>query len=208
MEARDLQPDAREGQAGPDRVSERPIVPMKPGNSGGGKGPRFRADVGRNESREIGVSLTPPEKVQKLQMALHAKAKGSPRYRFYALYDKVYREDLLAFAYRCCRANGGAAGVDGQGFKDIEAYGLNRWLGELTEPGIPDGERVCPIPAPAVVMREAQSTGGGDGTIPRRVPGQTAGTRSPGERTAQHPVGEDMKPCPRAGCGKSARPVR
>ena len=133
MEARDLQPDAREGQAGPHRVSERPIVPTKPGNSGGGKGPRFRADVGRNESREIGVSLTPPEKVQKLQMALHAKAKGSPRYRFYALYDKVYREDVLAFAYRCCRANGGAAGVDGQGFKDIEAYGLNRWLGELTE---------------------------------------------------------------------------
>ena len=54
-------------------------------------------------------------------------------YRFYALYDKVYREDILAFAYRCCKANGGAAGVDDQEFADIESYGLERWLGELAE---------------------------------------------------------------------------
>ena len=79
------------------------------------------------------MSLRPPEKVQKLQAALHAKAKGSPTYRFYALYDKVYREDILLFAYRCCKANGGAPGVDGQDFTDIETYGLERWLGELTE---------------------------------------------------------------------------
>jgi group II intron reverse transcriptase/maturase len=79
------------------------------------------------------MSLRPPEKVQKLQAALHAKAKGSPTYRFYALYDKVYRDDILLFAYRCCKANGGAPGVDGQGFADIEAYGLELWLGELTE---------------------------------------------------------------------------
>jgi len=78
------------------------------------------------------MSLIPPEKVQKLQVALHAKAKGSPGYRFYAVYDKVYREDVLAFAYLCCKANGGAAGVDGQSFDDIEAYGRERWLGELT----------------------------------------------------------------------------
>lgn len=79
------------------------------------------------------MSLTPPPSVQKLQKALHAKAKESPGYRFYALYDKVYRKDILAFAYDCCRANRGAAGVDGQGFEDIEAYGLERWLGELTQ---------------------------------------------------------------------------
>jgi RNA-directed DNA polymerase len=79
------------------------------------------------------MSLRPPEKVQKLQAALHAKAKGSPMYRFYALYDKVYREDILLFAYRCCKANGGAPGVDGQDFADIETYGLERWLGELAE---------------------------------------------------------------------------
>jgi group II intron reverse transcriptase/maturase len=79
------------------------------------------------------MSLEPPEKVRKLQTALHAKAKGSPSYRFYLLYDKVYRPDVLLFAYRCCRANGGAAGVDGQTFENIEAYGVERWLGELTE---------------------------------------------------------------------------
>ena len=79
------------------------------------------------------MSLRPPEKVQKLQAALHAKAKGLPAYRFYALYDKVYREDILLFAYRSCKANGGASGVDGQDFADIEMYGLERWLGELAE---------------------------------------------------------------------------
>lgn len=79
------------------------------------------------------MSLTPPPKVQKLQAALHAKAKGSPGYRFYLLYDKLYRADVLAFAYRCCAANGGAAGVDGQTFEVIEAYGEQRWLDELAE---------------------------------------------------------------------------
>jgi RNA-directed DNA polymerase len=75
------------------------------------------------------MSLTPPPSVQKLQAALHAKAKGSPGYRFYALYDKVYRQDVLAFAYDCCKSNKGAAGVDEQTFEDIEAYGLGQWLG-------------------------------------------------------------------------------
>lgn len=79
------------------------------------------------------MSLRPPEKVQKLQQALHAKAKGSPDYRFYALYDKVWRVDVLAFAYDCCRGNRGEAGVDGQTFDDIEAYGRERWLGELAQ---------------------------------------------------------------------------
>jgi hypothetical protein len=79
------------------------------------------------------VSLTTPLSVQKLQTALHDKAKGSPNFRFYALYDKVYREDVLAFAYECCKANGGAAGVDGQTFEDIEEYGVKKWLDELTQ---------------------------------------------------------------------------
>jgi len=79
------------------------------------------------------VSLRTPEKVEKLQAALHAKAKGAPSYRFYALYDKVYREDVLAFAYRLCRSHGGAAGVDGERFEDIEASGVDRWLGALTQ---------------------------------------------------------------------------
>ncbi len=64
---------------------------------------------------------------------LHAKAKESSAFRFYSLYDKVYRKDVLEFAYRRCRHNGGSAGVDGECFDDIEAYGLERWLEERTE---------------------------------------------------------------------------
>src|SRR5713226_1474337 len=79
------------------------------------------------------MSLTTPSSVQKLQTALHAKAKESPDFRFYALYDKVYRRDVLAYAYKRCKANGGAAGVDNQTFEDIEAYGRERWLDELTQ---------------------------------------------------------------------------
>ena len=65
------------------------------------------------------MSLTTPSSVQKLQTALHAKAKESPNLRFHALYDKVYRKDVLAYAYDHCRANGGAAGVDSQTFENI-----------------------------------------------------------------------------------------
>ena len=79
------------------------------------------------------MSLTPPQKLQKLQAALHAKAKASPGQRFHALYDKVYRADVLEHAYACCRANGGTEGVDGQSFSDIELAGPSRWLGELAE---------------------------------------------------------------------------
>jgi retron-type reverse transcriptase len=78
------------------------------------------------------MSLTTPFSVQKLQTALHAKAKESANFRFYALYDKVYRRDVLAHAYERCEANGGAAGVDNQTFENIEQYGQERWLDELT----------------------------------------------------------------------------
>ena len=79
------------------------------------------------------MSLTTPPSVQKLQTALHDKAKESPDRRFHAVYDKVYRRDVLAFAYQCCKANGGAAGVDGQSFAHIEEYGVERWLDELAQ---------------------------------------------------------------------------
>jgi RNA-directed DNA polymerase len=80
------------------------------------------------------VSLIPPsETVRKLQETLQAKAKREPDYRFYALYDKVYRADVLLEAFERCRTNRGAPGVDGQSFEDIEKYGVERWLGELAE---------------------------------------------------------------------------
>jgi len=79
------------------------------------------------------MSLTPPKKVWKLQTTLHAKAKRSPDYRFYALYDKVHRADVLEEAYRRCRSNGGAAGVDAVTFADVEKYGREPWLDELAE---------------------------------------------------------------------------
>ena len=76
-------------------------------------------------------NLSTPNSVQKLQMALHAKAKAEAGYRFYTLYDKISREDVLARVYAQCRSNKGAPGIDGQDFADVEAYGVERWLGEL-----------------------------------------------------------------------------
>jgi hypothetical protein len=76
-------------------------------------------------------NLSTPNSVQELQTALHAKAKAEPGYRFYALYDKISREDILARAYAQCRSNKGAPGVDRQDFEAVEAYGVERWLGEL-----------------------------------------------------------------------------
>lgn len=78
-------------------------------------------------------NLQTPEGVQKLRKALHTKAKEEPDYRFYLLYDKIYRRDVLEYAYRSCKTNKGAAGVDGVRFEDIDAYGEECWLGELAE---------------------------------------------------------------------------
>jgi len=83
---------------------------------------------------EIGVSLSTSRKlVEKLQNSLQAKAKLEPRYRFYSLWDKISREDVLQEAYRRSRGNAGAPGVDGVGFEAIEALGTERWLGTLQE---------------------------------------------------------------------------
>ena len=79
------------------------------------------------------MRLQPPEKTRKRQETLQANAKGAPGDRVYLLYDKVYREDVRTFAYRRGNANGGAAGVDGQNFADIEASGIERWLAQRAE---------------------------------------------------------------------------
>jgi len=79
------------------------------------------------------VSLITPESVWALQQALQAKAKREPTCRFHSLYDKIYRKDVLLHAWRCCRANGGAPGVDGVTFKQIEQRGVGGWLEELAK---------------------------------------------------------------------------
>ena len=77
------------------------------------------------------MSLGTPNTVETLQTSLQAKAKTEPAYRFYSLWDKVCREDVLEEAYRRCCANAGASGVDGETFDRIDAHGINRWLGKL-----------------------------------------------------------------------------
>lgn len=79
------------------------------------------------------MSLSTPEKIRRLQESLYVKAKHEPACRFQFLYDKVYREDLLEHAYALSRKNGGAPGVDGQTFEDIDGYGKEKWLAELKE---------------------------------------------------------------------------
>lgn len=78
--------------------------------------------------------LTTPEEIRTLQRKLYTKAKQEPAYRFYALYDKVWRADTLMFAYRLVRANKGSPGVDGMDFEDIEQkIGIEKFLSELAQ---------------------------------------------------------------------------
>jgi RNA-directed DNA polymerase len=77
------------------------------------------------------MSLTTPEKIRTLQRKLYRKAKAEPAFRFYLLYDKIHREDILRHAYELARANAGAAGVDGMTFARIETLGLEAWLAGL-----------------------------------------------------------------------------
>src|SRR5215510_9129375 len=97
------------------------------------EGTLVRGASQRVKGRDIGVSLAPPVKLRRLQEALYTKAKQEPAYRFYLLYDKVYRADILAYAYALAKQNGGAPGVDGVTFESIEAAGLEPWLAAVGE---------------------------------------------------------------------------
>jgi len=79
------------------------------------------------------MSLETPIQIREFQRKLYIKAKQEPSYRFYLVYDKIYREDILAHAYQLAKANGGAPGVDGESFWGIEAKGLESWLEELRQ---------------------------------------------------------------------------
>ena len=79
------------------------------------------------------MSLATPEKLQRLQEVLYAKAKQEPSRRFHFLYDKVWRDDILAHAFALSRKNGGAPGVDGETFSYIETKGVERWVNKLKE---------------------------------------------------------------------------
>lgn len=96
--------------------------------------PVSKRDGESDKSQGIDVSLpTPSVTVQTLQTSLQAKAKAEPAFRFYSLWDKVCRADVLWQSYRRCRANRGAPGYDGISFKQIEDQGLDGWLGRLQQ---------------------------------------------------------------------------
>ena len=103
-------------------------------------------------------NLAIPERVQKIQKALYEKAKSAPTFRFYSLYDKICDEEVLEFAYRKTKQNGGAPGIDGQTFKMIEEQGRNIWIGELAKElrekaYVPGAVRRIFIPKPNGKMR-------------------------------------------------------
>ena len=106
------------------------------------------------------MSLTTPEKIRSLQRKLYVKAKAEPAFRFYLLYDKIHRADILLHAYRLARANAGAPGVDGMTFDQIEAQGLEAWLAGLRE------ELVAKTYRPDPVRRVMIPKASGDGERP------------------------------------------
>ena len=103
------------------------------------------------------MSLTTPEKIRSLQRKLYVKAKAEPAFRFYLLYDKIHRADILFHAYRLARANAGAPGVDGMTFDQIEAQGLEAWLAGLREDLVSKTYR--PDPVRRVMIPKASGDG-------------------------------------------------
>ena len=109
------------------------------------------------EEKGIAVSLTTPDVIRTLQRKLYTKAKQEPAYRFYALYDKVWRTDILMFAYRLVRANQGSPGVDGTNFEDIEQQiGIDKFLSELAQDL--KGKTYQPSPVRRVMIPKADGS--------------------------------------------------
>ena len=106
------------------------------------------------------------ERVRRLQTSLQAKAKAEPAFRFYTLWDKICREDVLAEAYRRCRANRGAPGVDGETFAAIETQGVEAWLETLRQ----ELRAKCYRPQPLLRERWLRRRTGQSGTGYRQYP--------------------------------------
>src|SRR5437870_13230044 len=109
------------------------------------------------------MSLATPTAIRTLQRKLYRKAKAEPAFRFYLLYDKIYREDILRHAYALARANAGAPGRDGMTFAQIEASGLERWLAGLREELVSKPYRPDPVRRGSIPER-------GGGEPPRGLP--------------------------------------
>ena len=112
----------------------------------------------------MAMSLQTPDKIRNLQRKLYLKAKAEPDFRFYLLYDKIHREDILRHAYELMRANNGAPGVDGVTFEKVEANGLEEWLSSIRKDLIEKAYR------PAPVRRVMIPKPGGNGERPLGIP--------------------------------------
>ena len=110
------------------------------------------------------MSLQTPDNIRRLQRKLYLKAKAEPDFRFYLLYDKIYREDILHHAYNLMRSNKGAPGVDGVTFEMIEAEGLEEWLSDLRK------DLLEKTYQPAPVRRVMIPKPGGNGERPLGIP--------------------------------------
>ena len=123
------------------------------------------------------MSLETPDKMRSLQRKLYCKAKAEPDFRFYILYDKICRQDILAHAYALARANAGAPGVDGMTFERIEASGVEAWLAGLREDLVLKRYRPDPVRR-AANARSASNDPGSGGSDSRQPPGLTRGRSS------------------------------
>ena len=185
----DDQPDSGDGQAGRSGVAERFVVPRKPGNAGGGKGPQFKTDARRGEGRRRLGNLSTPMSVQKLQTALHAKVKAQAGYACtVAGGTGAETTEVVSKLNRalCGWANYFQVGALSGAYRALDNYTAPRlrwWL-----------------------RRQGQVMQGRDLSTPASV--RVHRTRSLDCARARPAVGEGVRSCPRAGCGSSARPVR
>src|SRR4026207_786710 len=146
------------------------------------------------------MSLTTPESIGRLQRKLYCKAKAEPGFRFYLLYDKICREDMLLHAWRLCRANGGARGVDGVSFEAVEEGGQEEWLAGLRTELV--GKTYRPAPVRRGLIPKPGGGGGAPGLPARR--GRGGAGRRPRARHPDDP-GPGGADCGQAGAGTDLR---